>query len=148
MFLNTSKTFDMMKIIVCKNLWRGGKLYHSVKLQKNIDRLGSWNRKRGMRCKPAKYNMMHLTKKLTHKIQASYTLEDTVLENVESIKYLEVLITNNFKWNTHINICTKANKTLEFLRRNVFSCPQDVKEAAYKGMVRPILEYDNSVRDP
>ena len=29
-----------------------------------------------------------------------------------------------------------------------FSCPQNVKEAAYKSMVRPILEYGSSVWDP
>ena len=92
---------------------------------------------------------MQLTKKLTHKIQASYTLEGTVLENVESIKCLGVTITSDLKWNTHIiNICTKANRTLGFLRRNLFSCPQDVKEAAYKTMVHQILEYGRWVWDP
>ena len=30
----------------------------------------------------------------------------------------------------------------------MYSCPQDVKESAYKGMVRPILEYGSSVWDP
>ena len=53
-----------------------------MKLQKDIDRLGSWARKWGMRFQPVKCNMMQLTKKLTHKIQASYTLEGTVLLNV------------------------------------------------------------------
>ena len=49
----------------------------------------------------------------------------------------------------HINnICSKANRTLGFLRRNLFSCPQDVKEAAYKGLVRPVIEYGSSVWDP
>ena len=44
------------------------------------------------------------------KIHASYTLEGTVLENVESIKYLGVTITNDLRWNTHVsNICTKAS---------------------------------------
>ena len=42
---------------------------------------------------------------------------------------------------------SKANRTLGFLRRNLFSCPQDVKEAAYS-MVRPILEYGSTVWDP
>ena len=28
------------------------------------------------------------------------------------------------------------------------SCPQEVKEAAYKGLVRPVLEYSGSVWDP
>ena len=79
----------------------------------------------------------------------SYTLEGTVLENVDNIKYLVVTIANDFKWNTHIsNICTKANRTLGFLRRTLFSCPQNVKEAAYKGMVRLILAYGSSVWYP
>ena len=53
------------------------------------------------------------------------------------------------KWNTHVsNICTKANRTLGFLRRNLAACPLDVKESAYKGLVRPILEYGSSVWDP
>ena len=102
-----------------------------------------------MRFQPVKCNMMQLTRKHLNKIQASYTLEGAVLENVDNIKYLGVTITNDLKWNTHIsNICTKANRTLGFLRRTLFSCPQNVKETAYKGMVRPILEYGSSVWDP
>ena len=83
------------------------------------------------------------------KIHASYTLEGTDLENVESIKYLGVTITSDLRWNTHVsNVCTKANRTLGFLRRNLYSCPQEVKEAAYKGLVRPVLDYGSSVWDP
>ena len=55
------------------------------------------------------------------------------MENVESIKYLGVTITNDLKWNTHIfNVCTKANRTLGFLRRNLYSCPPDVKKQLIK----------------
>ena len=105
----------------------------TLKLQRDIDRLGSWARKWGMRFQPVKCNMMQLTNKRSSKIQANYTLEGTLLENVESIKYLGVTITNDLKWNTHIsNVCTKANRTLGFSRRNLYSCPPDVKEAAYK----------------
>ena len=120
----------------------------TLKLQKDIDRLGVWARKWGMRFQPVKCNMMQLTNK-HNKIQASYTLEGTVLENVDSIKYLGVTITSDLKWNSHIrNVCSKASRTLGFLRRNLFSCPQDVKEAAYKSLVRPILEYGSTVWDP
>ena len=42
----------------------------------------------------------------------------------------------------------KANITLGFLRRNLYSCPQEVKEAAYKGLVRPVLDYSSSVLNP
>ena len=89
----------------------------TLKLQRDIDRLGNWARKWGMRFQPVKCNMVQLTIKHLNKIQASYTLEGTVLENVDNIKYLGVTITNDLKWNTHIsNNCTKANRTLGFLR--------------------------------
>ena len=101
-----------------------------------------------MRFQPVKCNMMQLTRKRIKKIHASYIFEGIDLENVEIIKYLGVTITNDLRWNTHVsNICTKANRTLGFLRRNLYSCPQEVKEAAYKGLVRLVLEYGSSVWD-
>ena len=117
----------------------------TLKLHKDIDQLiGRWARKWGVRFQPAKCNMMQITR-----IHASYTLDGTVLENIESIKYLGVTITNDLRWNTHIsNICTKANQTLGFLRRNLEACPQEVKETANKGPVRAVLEYTGSVWDP
>ena len=122
----------------------------TVKLQRDVDRLDSWARKWGMRFQPVKCNMMQLTNKRTSKIQASYKLEGTVLENVESIKYLGETITKDLKWNTHIsNVCTKANRALVFFfRRNLFSCTQNVRGVAYNGLVRPISEYGSSVWDP
>ena len=42
----------------------------------------------------------------------------------------------------------KANLSLGFLRRNLSSCPEGVKEAAYKAIVRPHVEYASSVWDP
>ena len=58
----------------------------TLKLQKDIDQLGCWARKWGMRFEPVKCNMMQITKKRIKKIHALYTLEGTVLENVENIK--------------------------------------------------------------
>ena len=121
-----------------------------MKLQRDIDRLGSWARKCDMRFQPVKCNMMQLTRKRIKKIHASYNnLEGTDLENVESIKYLGVTLTSDLRWNTHVsNVCTKANRTLGFLRRNLYSWPQEVKSGAYKGLVRPVLDYGSSVCDP
>ena len=121
----------------------------TMKLQRDIDRLGSWARKWGMRFQPVKCNMMQLTRKRIKKIHASYTIEGTDLENVERIKYLGVTIISVLRWNTHVsNVCTKDNRTLGFLRRNLHSFPQEVKGAGFKGLVRPVLDYGSSVRDP
>ena len=92
----------------------------TLKLQKDIDQLGCWARKWGMRFQTVKCNMMQITRKLIKKIHASYTLEGSVLENVENIKYLGVTITNYLRWNTHVsNVSTKANRTLGFLNPQV-----------------------------
>ena len=94
-------------------------------------------------------SQMQITRKQIKRTIASYILGGTVLDNVEKIKYLGITITNDLKWNTHVsNICTKANSTLGFLRRNLAACPRDVKESAYKGLVCPILEYGSTIWDP
>ena len=46
------------------------------------------------------------------------------------------------------NICTKDNRTIDFLSRNLYACPQEVKKAAYKGLVRQVLQYSDSGWDP
>ena len=140
LYLQFQKKINKYPIIVVTHVWH---------VQRDINRLGRWARKWGMRFQPTKYNMMQLTRKRVKKVIATYTLEGTVLENVDSIKYLGVTITNNLRQNTHVgNICTKANRTLGFLRHNISSCLRNVKEMTYKGLVRPILEYASAVWDP
>ena len=97
----------------------------TLKLQRDIDRLGNSARKWGMRFQPVKCNMMQLTRKLLNKIQASYTLEFAVLENVDNIIYLGVTITNDLKWNTHIsNISLKPIEHLVSLGELFFPAPK------------------------
>ena len=48
---------------------------------------------------------------------------------------------------TLLSHCT-ANRTLAFVTRNLYSCPQHIKKSAYTTLVRPLLEYSSSVWDP
>ena len=54
-----------------------------------------------MRFQPVKCSIMQITRKQIKKISWSYTLEGTVLNNVEKIRYLGITVTNNLKWNTY-----------------------------------------------
>lgn len=66
----------------------------------------------------------------------SYHLHNQELATVASAKYLGVTITNDLSWDEHINsICSKANKTLGFLRRNLRVGATQLKETAYKSLV-------------
>ena len=71
-----------------------------------------------------KCNRMQLTRKQTKTINVEYTLKSTILRNVDTIKYLEVTITEDLKWNIHVsNICTKASRK----QAKIIHCPHDVR---------------------
>ena len=53
------------------------------------------------------------------------------------------------KWNTHVKkTVAKGNQMLGILRRNLKNCPRNLKDLAYKSILRPKLEYASSVWDP
>ncbi|XP_071151414.1 uncharacterized protein [Mytilus edulis] len=71
------------------------------------------------------------------------------LETVQYYPYLGLELSEDMNWDHNITKATsKANRTLGFLRRNLNKCPQDIKESAYKTLVRPHLEYASAVWDP
>jgi hypothetical protein len=51
-------------------------------------------------------------------------------------------------WHTAVRPSVHASYDMGFLRRNIYRCPQDIKEQAYKSLVRPHLEYASAVWDP
>ena len=65
-------------------------------------------------------------------------------------KYLGVHITSDLRWDKHTdNICSRANSSLGFIRRNVNIGNPRVKGLAYQSYVRPaVLEYSPTVWDP
>ena len=78
-----------------------------------------------------------------------YKLHGKVLETVDTTKYLGIYLSHDLRWDDHVNeITTKANKTLNFLRRNLRTCSAKSKERAYKALVRLIVEYSATVWDP
>ena len=65
------------------------------------------------------------------------------------MKYLGIWFSKDLKWNRHIDeITAKANGTLGFLRRNLWVNSSTFKAKAYKGLVRPLVEYCSSFWDP
>ena len=78
-----------------------------------------------------------------------YTLEGSKLVFLDRIKYLGVNITSDLNWSFHVNaVCKKAYRTLGLLKRNLKMCPVSVKLQAFKGLIRPGLEYASAAWDP
>ena len=61
----------------------------TMKLQRDIDQLGSWAKKWGMRFQPVKCHMMQLTRKWIKKIHASYTWRELTLKTLKALNTLE-----------------------------------------------------------
>ena len=60
-----------------------------------------------------------------------------------------MLIDNKLNWKQQCNnVCKKSNKLLAFLRRNIHSCPINIKSHCFKSLVRPVLDYGSVVWDP
>ena len=81
--------------------------------------------------------------------QFFYTLNGDILKLVEDNPYLGVLLSEDMKWHKHIsNVTKKASQTLGFLCRNLRTCPLDCRRTAYIALVRPIMEYAETMWDP
>ena len=77
----------------------------------------------------------------------NYSLNSNLLEHVTEFNDLGIIITNNFNWQKHIDLCcNKANKRLGFIQRKIgYGCSPKVKLLCYTSLVRPILEYGSII---
>ena len=117
-------------------------------LQSDLNKLAVWEQKWLMKFHPEKCNVLTISKK-RNPIVKDYILHGHILERVTEAKYLGCTITSDLKWGKHVsNICSKANNTLSFLKRNLNISNKSIKEKAYMSLVRPTLEYASVVWDP
>ena len=97
---------------------------------------------------PAKCVFLPITRSRSP-LDYSYELHGHTLDSVFSANYPGITIQQDMDWDNRINhVVNKANRTLDFLRRNLKISSSAVKESAYKAFVRPMLEYASSVWDP
>ena len=101
-----------------------------------------------MEFNPGKCQVIRVTRARTP-IPTQYTLHGRTLEVVPSAWYLGVDIASDLSWKPHIaRITNSANKSLGFLRRNLNAKSPELREIAYKAIVRSQLEYAAPVWDP
>ena len=117
-------------------------------LQTDLDRLSVWESQWDMEFNPSKFQVVRVTT-AKEVINTVYTLHGQILEVVTCARYLGVDISSGLTWNSHIDRITgNANRTLGYIRRNIKTKNQKVRETAYNTLVRPQLEYSAPVWDP
>ena len=117
-------------------------------LQADLNTLQEWELAWDMKFNPSKCQVLHITR-LKHPLNTQYSLHGQVLEATDTAKYLGVSIAKDLSWNDHISsITAKANRTLGFVKRNVRTNTEKVKELAYKALVHPQVEYASPVCPP
>ena len=91
---------------------------------------------------------MHIARRKTvHRFQ--YSIAGARLTIARHHPYLGVELCDTLKWNTHVTkVASKANRVLGFIRRNLHSCPEAVRQSAYFTLVQPQLEYASSTWGP
>ncbi|CAB3989347.1 vascular endothelial growth factor receptor 2-like, partial [Paramuricea clavata] len=114
----------------------------------DLCKLEEWQDRWQMEFNSTKCKVMCITTK-KNIIKKQYMFCGQILEEVENHPYLGVMFDNKMKWSSHIsNTTRKANVILHVIKRNLWNCPRDVKEVAYKSLVRPTLEYASTAWDP
>ena len=117
-------------------------------LQEDLNRLQKWEHAWDMEFNPSKCTVLCITRS-KHPFKSTYKLHGQTLETVSDAKYLGVNISSDLNWNKHVqNVTTSASKTLNFIKRNIPTKQQNIREFAYKTLVRPQLEYCSSVWSP
>ena len=130
-------------------------LYRKIKspedaqiLQNDLNALQEWETTWKMSFNPDKCEVLRITRKRTP-TQADYSIHGHQLALVKTGKYLGVTLASDLSWKPHVDSRTKsANNSLAFLRRNLSSCPKDIKLQCYKSLVRPVLDYASAAWDP
>ena len=117
-------------------------------LQKDLSKLQQWSNIWQMDFNVKKCAIMQCSTS-ARKRQFDYKIKGETLETVSHHPYLGVELSDNLKFNNHINSITKkASSTLGFLKRNLKYCPPKVKERSYFSLVRPKLEYASPIWNP
>jgi hypothetical protein len=130
-------------------------LYRSIKtendyyiLQQDIALLEAWISQRYLQLNPAKCKHIIVSRKhLPIQLSLQLRICGAPIEKVSSFKYLGVWLSENLKWNAHIQqITKKARRQAGVIFRRFYN-PQCLQQL-YLSFVRPHLEYAAPVWNP
>jgi hypothetical protein len=114
------------------------------KLQFEFNNIVSWSESRSLPINFSKCKVLDIVTKKTLKLSPIKTNDSmTVIPIVDSITLLGVTITNDLRWNLHVDYITKKASKRFFLLRNLkkAGCPSSTMFLAHTSLIRSILLY-------
>ena len=138
----------------CKIFADDTKIYNvtseSKRLQDDINAMILWSENWQLYFNTGKCKRMHIG---TSNDKNEYTMkigdEDTTIEECTEEKDLGVIIDNQLKFDRHVQeTVKKANRVLGAIKRNFTYIDKETLLMLFKGLVRPILEYGNTIWAP
>ena len=143
---------DEVKYNLCKLFADDCKLYGAVNddwdntMQIDLNSLESWSHKRQLPFNAAKCKVMHFG---YSNPKRAYEMNNVILETSDHEKDLGVIIDDSLKFHVHTAAAIKnANQTLGMMKKAYTSRDHITISTLYKAMVRPHLEYGNTIWGP
>ena len=97
-------------------------------LQSDLSSLEGWSNTWGMFFNPSKCNIISTRPKSKNHLHHFYTLYGHILKEVDTAKYLGVLLASSLSWSPHIDaVANRANQKLGFIQRNLRDSPRQSK---------------------
>jgi len=105
-----------------------------------------WANKWQLKFNISKCYILHLGKPHQY---GEYNILGTNIKSTDKNKDPGVIIDSNLKFHDHVNsVISKANQTLGIICKTFHFTDNQMFVTLYKTMVRPVIEYSNSVWEP
>ena len=115
-------------------------------LQKDLNLLHEWSLQWQLNVNVAKCKHLHFG---TARSYGSFYLSGALVDSVTSHKDLGIVFDNHLKFHDHtIEVTAKANRLLGIIRKSFEYLEPDMLVKLFVSIVRPTLEYSNSVWGP
>nr|XP_054765151.1 uncharacterized protein LOC129271925 [Lytechinus pictus] len=115
-------------------------------IQADLDALVDWSNRWQLHFNSQKCKVLHIG---PGNVKHSYSLGEDVLEHTAVERDLGILVDEDLKFHNHVAyVVKKANGILSCIRRSFECRDKSTIPKLYKGLVRPIIDYGNSIWYP
>ena len=111
-------------------------------LQKDLNAVQAWMNANKLKLNLAKTFVMLIgTRQRVCAQRVKLVVDDRLIEQVSTTKYLGVKIDSYLSWEQHIDFIVSKARSKLFAIRRMMPLPKNVMETLYKSLVQPLLDY-------